>query len=337
MAGVEHPDWSEFKALISQYSSFVICSHVRPDADALGAELGMQYLLQKLGKTARIVNASGIPANLSFIADGNEILQLNVDVQKQQFEIPDAFLTVDTSSWQQLGGMADVIRSSNRPHFCVDHHLVSDDLGPHVFRNTSAAAAGEMVFQIFEACQIQPDSVTAGYLYAAIATDTGWFRFPSTSQETMRIAGRLIEYGAVPHEVYRLVHEQHSLERLRLSGRVLQGMNSDYDGRLNWLVVSAADLEATGTSPADTEGLVNRCLTVASAEVAFIAVELPTTQIKCSFRCRPPHNVASLAATFSGGGHQLASGCTLSGPLETALERILNATGRMLSEGAAQK
>ncbi len=318
-------NWSELKTLLLQHSSFVICSHVRPDADALGSELGLQYLLRSLGRTATIVNASAVPATIAFMSEGQEVLQLNVDVPKQQFTLPDAFLTVDTSSWQQLGAMADIIRSSAREHIVIDHHLVSDEMGPHMFRDTTAAAAAEMVCRLFEEFEREPDATIADVLYAGIATDTGWFRFPSTRSETMRLAGRLIDFGARPHEMYRLIHEQMSLERVLLSGKVLSAVRTAADGRLNWLQVSAADMEETGTSPADTEGLVNRCLTVAGAEMAFIAVELPTTQIKFSLRCREPHNVAALAAQFSGGGHQLASGCTLPGPLDKAVQTMLNA------------
>lgn len=328
-------NWSELKALILRHSSFVICSHVRPDADALGSEIGLQYLIRSLGRTATIVNASAVPSTIAFMTAGQDVLQLNVDVTKQQLTLPDAFLTVDTSSWQQLGAMADLIRSSGVEHIVIDHHLASDEMGPNVFRDTTAAAAAEMVCRLFEEFETEPDATTADFLYAGIATDTGWFRFPSTRSETMRLAGRLIDFGARPHEMYRLIHEQMSLERVQLSGKVLASIRTAADGRLNWLQVSAADMEATGTSPADTEGLVNRCLTVAGAELAFIAVELPTTQIKFSLRCREPHNVAELAGRFSGGGHQLASGCTLYGPLETAVQKVLSAAHEIMGTAAS--
>ncbi len=113
-------------------------------------------------------------------------------------------------------------------------------------------------------------------------------------------------------------------------GRVLQGMQTDCDGRLVWISVSRKDLEETEAVPADTEGLVNQCLTVAGAEAAFIAVELPTAQVKCSLRSRPPHDVSAVAERMGGGGHRLASGATLSGDFTEALKKIRQEFREML-------
>jgi phosphoesterase RecJ-like protein len=146
----------------------------------------------------------------------------------------------------------------------------------------------------------------------------------------MKIAASLMEMGASPHMVYGLVHEQLSLARLRLGGRALARTVSDADGRLIWLQVDAHDLAETGAVAADTEGLVNQCLTIGGSQAAFIAVELPSGQIKFSLRCRNPHDVAALAEKFAGGGHHLASGCTLPGPMPAAVEKIRQAFIEML-------
>ena len=166
------------------------------------------------------------------------------------------------------------------------------------------------------------DAEVANWLYAAIATDTGWFRFPSTSARTMKIAARLMDCGAIPHYVYNLVHEQSSLARVRLGGRVLARIQVEAEGRLAWIYADSKDMAETGAVPSDTEGLVNVCLTVGGAEAAFVAVELQTGQIKFSLRSRVPHNVAAVAEQFGGGGHKLASGATMPGPLPAAVERM---------------
>lgn len=328
-------DWTILKKVIDENDSFLITSHVRPDADALGSELGLRAILLALGKKVCIVNASAPPANLSFMNPPGVILKLNDTVTKANVPKTDVVVIVDTSAWQQLGNMADVIQASSARRVVIDHHVSSDEMGAIDLKDVSAAATGELICEAAEAFGIEFDEDTANWLYAAIATDTGWFRFPSTTSRTMRISAALIDRGASPHYVFNLVHEQSSLSRVRLGGRVLGRTQSEADGRLVWVQVDAKDMSETGAVPSDTEGLVNQCLTVAGSEAAFIAVELQTSQIKFSLRCRYPHDVAALAEQFSGGGHKLASGATLSGPLNVAVERMRTAFLEMLKKNEA--
>ena len=323
-------DWTILKKVIDENDSFLITSHVRPDADALGSELGLRAILLALGKKVSIINASAPPANLSFMNPPGVILKLNDTVTKANVPKTDVVVIVDTSAWQQLGNMADVIQASPAKRVVIDHHVSSDEMGAIELKDVTAAATGELICEAAAAFGIEFDEDTANWLYAAIATDTGWFRFPSTTSRTMRISAALIDRGASPHYVFNLVHEQSSLSRVRLGGRVLGRTQSEADGRLVWVQVDAKDMSETGAVPSDTEGLVNQCLTVAGSEAAFIAVELQTSQIKFSLRCRYPHDVAALAEQFSGGGHKLASGATLSGPLNVAVERMRTAFLEML-------
>jgi nanoRNase/pAp phosphatase (c-di-AMP/oligoRNAs hydrolase) len=325
-------DWTILKKVIDENDSFLITSHVRPDADALGSELGLRAILLALGKKVCIVNASAPPANLSFMNPPGVILKLNDTVTKANVPKTDVIVIVDTSAWQQLGNMADVIQSSSAKRVLIDHHISSDEMGAIDLKDVTAAATGELICEAAEAFGIEFDEDTSNWLYAAIATDTGWFRFPSTTSRTMRISAALIDRGASPHYVFNLVHEQSSLSRVRLGGRVLGRTQSEADGRLVWVQVDAKDMAETGAVPSDTEGLVNQCLTVAGSEAAFIAVELQTSQIKFSLRCRYPHDVAALAEQFSGGGHKLASGATLSGPLNVAVDRMRTAFLEMLKK-----
>lgn len=324
-------DWTVLKQLIDEHQTFLVTSHVRPDADALGSELGMRAILQALGKQVTIVNASAPPANLHFLNPNGHVLKLNESITRANIPVVDVIIVVDTSAWQQLGTMADVIQAAASKRVVIDHHVSSDDLGAVEFRDTDAAATGELIFEAAEALGVRFDAATANALYAAIATDTGWFRFPSTTARTMKIAAQLIEAGAVPHHIYNLVHEQCSMARVRLAGRVLGRIQSELNGRLVWIYADSTDLTETGSVPSDTESLVNQCLTVSGSEAAFIAVELQTGQIKFSLRCRPPHDVAKLAEQFNGGGHKLASGATLPGPLKPALEKVLTAFREMLN------
>ncbi len=315
-------DWTPLKTVIDENDSFLISSHVRPDADALGSELGMRAILLAMGKKVTIVNASAPPANLQFMNPPGVILKLNDTITKATIPQHDVIIIVDTSAWQQLGSMADFIQASAAKRVVIDHHVSSDDLNALELKDVASAATGELICEIGEEFGITFEAEVANWLYAAIATDTGWFRFPSTSARTMKIAARLMDCGAIPHYVYNLVHEQSSLARVRLGGRVLARIQVEAEGRLAWIYADSKDMAETGAVPSDTEGLVNVCLTVGGAEAAFVAVELQTGQIKFSLRSRVPHNVAAVAEQFGGGGHKLASGATMPGPLPAAVERM---------------
>ena len=328
-------DWAPLKEQIEQHQSFMITSHVRPDADAIGSELGMALILREMGKDVTIVNASAPPPNLHFMTADASVHKLGDDIARDDLPSVDVHVVVDTSAWQQLGTMADVIRNSDAARIVIDHHVSSDDMGAVEFKDIKSAATGELVFEVAEYFGIRFDSVTASALYTAIATDTGWFRFPSTTPNTMRVASELMRQGAQPHFLYNRINEQRSLAQVRLAGRVLGRIESDCDGRLVWVFVSKEDFKQTAAIPADTESLVNQCLTIAGSQAAFIAVELPNGQIKISLRCRSGYDVASIAEEFGGGGHRLASGATLNGPLDPAVRMMQQRFVNMLTASQA--
>lgn len=330
-------NWSSLKSIIEDNDKFLISSHVRPDGDALGSELGMAAILESFGKQVTIVNATAPPSNMQFLNTDGRILKLGENIKAADLPEVDVHVIVDTSAWQQLGAMADVIQKAGRKRVVIDHHVSSDNMGATEFKSTVAAATGELIFEAAEFLGVKFDAATASALYSAIATDTGWFRFPSTTSQTMSTAAELIKQGANPAELYRLIHEQRSVERVRLGGRILERVQMDCDGRLAWIAVDHPDFEATGAVQSDTEGLVNECLKIGGTEAAFIAVQLPTGHTKFSLRCREPHNVAALAESLSGGGHRLASGATVRKPLAEALPLVVAKYVEMLTASEPSK
>lgn len=181
--------------MIDENESFLISSHVRPDADALGSELGMRAILLGLGKKVCIVNASAPPSNLHFMNPPGVILKLNDTVTKATIPQHDVVIIVDTSAWQQLGSMSEYIQSSEAKRVVIDHHVSSDDLNALELKDVTSAATGELICEIAEEFGVTFDADVANWLYAAIATDTGWFRFPSTSARTMKITAKLMDLG----------------------------------------------------------------------------------------------------------------------------------------------
>jgi bifunctional oligoribonuclease and PAP phosphatase NrnA len=318
-------DWQPLRDVIETNDRFVLSSHARPDADAIGSELGLAGLLEQMGKSVRIVNPSAAPSNIEFLDPGRRVLVLGDTITEDEALEADVHIVVDTSAWSQLGPVGGVLKKTQACKIVIDHHVSSDDLGALEFKDGRAEATGALIFRLAEFLGSTITPVIATALYTAIATDTGWFRFPSTTGDTMRIIGRLIDFGASPPLIYQSLYEQYSLARVRLAGRVLGRVEVECNGRLAYVWVRHDDFAATGAGPADTEDLVNECLRIAGTDCAFILVEQKDERVKVSFRSRTDVNVAAIAEQFGGGGHKQAAGAGLSGSLTEALAKVLSA------------
>lgn len=337
--GVMNINWEPLRQIIQAHNRFVISSHVRPDADAIGSEIGLAMVLESLGKMVRIVNTSATPGNILFLDPQRKALQLGTAAKPEDVLQAEVHIVVDTSSWAQLSDVGKVMRESSAKRVVIDHHVSSDDLGAVEFKDTSSEATGSLIFQLSEALGVKLTAAAATALFAAIATDTGWFRFAAVSAETMRIAGRLIECGASPPEIFRELYEQGTLAKMHLVGRALERMKLDCDGELAYTTIEWSEFVETGAISADTEDLVNECLKVAGTKGAFIAIEQQNRQVKVSFRSRIEElNVAAVAEKFTGGGHRVASGATLAGPFPVAVSRALEAMKEaiLIARGSAK-
>lgn len=323
-------NWKPFVELVAANQSFVLTSHLRPDCDALGSELGLAAALESLGKQVRIINGDGVPPHIAFMDPHNKVEVLGEDVPLDKFPKSDVHVVLDTSAWQQLGPLGDVLRRSNAKKVVIDHHASSDDLGATVFKDTSAESTGRLVLEACEAlgAPITPEMATV--LFAAIATDTGWFRFNSVTEVTFRAVATLVEAGASPVELFAILYEQHSLARLKLHGLVLSHITLHDNGRLASSPISLRDLEVTGAETTDTEDVVNRLLTIAGVDVAALFVELEPNWIKISLRSRGNVDVRKVAEQFGGGGHIAAAGIRYEGTLKEAQTAILDAVRKAM-------
>ncbi len=170
--------------------------------------------------------------------------------------------------------------------------------------------------------------------FVALATDTGWFRFSSTTSATLRLAARLVDAGARPDQLYKELYENESHARLQLIGHTLARSRTDLDGRLVYSWIGLADFAAAGAVPSDSEDIINMMLSVGGSEAAVILVEQPDGGFKVSFRSRCHVDCSAVAEQFGGGGHRKAAGAFVNEPLEPARQKVLDAVrAAMLSSG----
>ena len=318
-------DWASLLDLLKSRERFVLTSHVRPDCDALGSELGLAGILESLGKDVRIVNAQSTPPSLAWIDPERRIESLAEKVRPADLADRDLFVVLDTSAWAQLGAMGDVAKSMRDRVVVIDHHVSEDDLCDMWFKDTSAEATARIVYEIGLRLRVPFTERIATPLYAGLSTDTGGFRFPSVSGESFRVAARLVDAGASPPAIYRELFEQDTLARLHLVGRTIAGAKTAHDGRVIFSTVRQSDIKEVGALPSDTEDLVNLTLTVKGTEVAAILIEQPDKRIKVSFRSRGRVDCSALAGQFGGGGHKAAAGAIIDGPFDAAHERVVAA------------
>jgi bifunctional oligoribonuclease and PAP phosphatase NrnA len=207
----------------------------------------------------------------------------------------------------------------------MDHHVGEDDLGAELFKDTTAEATGRLVAEAAEQLGVKLTPEIATPLFAALATDTGWFRFNSATAGTYRTAAKLIEGGASPAAIYRDLYEQDTLGRVKLRGRILERTEVELDGRLAHTYVLKDDFTQTGALPSDTEDVINMTLAIAGVEAAVIFVEQVKGGFKLSFRSRGRMDCNELAGRFGGGGHKAAAGAFQEGALQDVQRRVLDA------------
>lgn len=323
--------WDELTALIEPLNTFVLSSHIRPDGDALGSELGFASILNQMGKSVQIINPGQAPDHLQFLDPEKQIRCLNdaAELKKAVLEA-DCHVVLDTSAWAQLSSVGTLLKQSSAKKIVIDHHVSSDDLGAEEFKDTISPATGCLVTEYMQHLKMSCPEHVAQALYAAIATDTGWFRFPATQSSTMAQAGQLMDWGANPSLLYQLLYEQRTDSAIRLNGIVLSRVQCTDDGAAAFTYVTQEDFKQTKAHPADTEGLVNECLKIKGVKVAYIIVEQLNRTLKVSLRSRGEVDVAKLAEQFGGGGHIMASGATLQCKLEQGKQSVQKAVTEAL-------
>lgn len=322
-------DWTSFVDLVGAHDRFVLTTHMRPDCDAIGSEVALAAALRALGKEVQIVNGDAVPPHIAFIDPADDVTVLGRDVSADRLK-PDVLVVLDTSAWSQLGPMADVVRNSASRKVVIDHHVSEDDLGAESFKDSEADATGRLVLEAIAALGAAVTPAMANALFAAIATDTGWFRFASVNDATFAAAAKLVQAGAEPHTIFSRLYEQNSLARLRLHGRVVANAQEALAGRLLYGTVTLADLAETGAQSTDTEDVVNRLLTAAGAEVAVLFQEQEEGNTKVSLRSQSTVDVSRIAEQFGGGGHAAAAGIRYPGPLDEAQASVLDAVRTVL-------
>jgi phosphoesterase RecJ-like protein len=292
---------------VRAHRRFVLSSHARPDGDSIGSQLAMAYALREMGLEATVVNADPAPAPLLAFPGVPDIrIASAVDGAF------DAAIIMECGDLKRTG----VSGLDRFPVINIDHHPGNTGYGQINWFDSSAAACGEMVFDLVRALGVPLTKTIATHVYLAILTDTGSFHYSSISPRTFDICRECLEAGVDPVLVARNVYDSNNMGRLKLFGAVLGAMQIDQTGRIAIVYVDHEMARAAGGTYEDTEGLINLPLTVKEIEAVVFFKQDKGDQYRVSMRSKGEVDIGMIAKEYGGGGHKNAAGCSIAGPIE---------------------
>ena len=305
------------KELLKQKQQIVIVPHRNPDGDALGSTLALyQFLKQEELHQVHLISPNNYPEFLQWMPYQEEIIQFHKDTEKAKVLIKEATLifTLDFNNLSRVGhDMQYALQGNKKATFImIDHHQEPANYAKYTYSDTSIGSTCQLLYmwlnQLGETSKISKDMATC--LYTGIVTDSGSFRFPSTSSLTHQIVANLIDLGIDNAAIHNAIYDQNSEDRLRLQGVALQNLKVLPEYKTAYITLSEAELKANNFKKGDTEGFVNFGLSVKGIIFAAIFIENKDDGIiKISLRSKGDFNVNEFSrAHFQGGGHNNAAG-----------------------------
>ncbi len=317
-------DLSAICRVLREKDRFLIACHENPEGDAIGSELALALALREMGKTATVLNADPVPANLLFLP-GADTVVFSEDGSKY-----DVAVVVDCGSPERTGRIAGELRKC--PLLVnIDHHRTNGDRGELSLVDPAAAATGLLIHRVLSAMEFGIGLDVATNIYVAVLTDTGSFHYGSSSPEAFEVAGEMVRRGVDPWAVAEQVYETQSARRLRLLGRVLGSLDVASDGKVACITTMREDLREFASGKDALEGFINYPRSIVGVEVAVSFREEEGGVFRVSFRSKGRVDVSAVAARFGGGGHHNAAGCTVPGALADVKKRVLGELAAVMS------
>ena len=296
--------------LLKEHDNILILTHAHPDGDTLGSGFALLRALLKLGKTARVINDDEIPAKYSYLYE---------DLHCKPFQ-EEYIVAVDVATENLLGNLQN--KYSGRVDLCIDHHLTNTEYaGSLLLRD--APAACEIIYDVINELGVPIDNKIVNCLYTGISTDTGCFRYASTTAHSYRIAAKLIDAGANNGLINRKMFETKSKTYVNLERLALNGLQLFCQDRVAVITVTQEMYAKTGSNEQETEALAPLTRQIEGVEIGITIREKKDKTCKASLRTYESVNAADLAKYFGGGGHAQAAACRFDCSVEEAKKRII--------------
>lgn len=300
--------------LIERHQRFAITTHIRPDGDGLGSSLALCWILRGLKKDAEVISHDAVPLAYSRLPGADEVRVLP-DFDNDY----DAIFVIECSDVDRPG------LPSLKDKFVVniDHHSTTVLYGNINWIDSTAAAVGEMVYNLAKAIGAKITPEIASCVYAALLTDTGSFHFSNTTERTFKIASELVRHGAQPAKLSQAIFYNYPYAKVSLVGEVLSTLQRDESGRIAWIRMTKDAMERSGATEDDSDGIINYPLTIGEVEAVAFFRELSNNLFRISLRSKNRVNVARVAEHFGGGGHSNAAGFTVKADFDELSQQVL--------------
>ena len=301
--------------ILRKKDNILILTHANPDGDTLGSGFALCRALMKIGKICAVINADDIPKKYNYLFD---------DIVEIKFK-PDYVVAVDVATVKLLGGLEEQYKID----MCIDHHSTNTEYA-NLLLLEDAPAACQIMYEVALALGVEVDKKIADCLYTGLTTDTGCFRYDSTTAQTYRVAADLIDAGADNGRINRIMFETKSKTYARLERLAIESMRFYEHERVAVITVTQEMFQLTGSNAQETEGLAPLTRQIEGVEIGITIQERPDGTCKASIRTFESVNAAKLAACFGGGGHAQAAGCKFDCDVKEARRLLVDKCREML-------
>lgn len=304
--------------ILKEQDDMLILVHAHPDGDTLGCGFALCRALIKMGKRAKLRCSDDIPKKYSYLYE---------DMPQLDFE-EKFIVAVDVATQNLLGDLCDAY--GDKVDLCIDHHSTNSEYADKLLLNADAAAACEIILKVINALGVEIDKSIADCLFTGITTDTGCFRYASTTSNTFRAAAELIDLGADNSRINRVMFETKTKTYAALERLAIEGMQFFDDEKICVITVTQDMYEKTGSSEAETEAIAPLTRQIEGVEIGLTIREKADKTCKCSIRSFENVDASALAKKFGGGGHKQAAACRFDCGVEEAKKLLIEASKEFL-------
>jgi phosphoesterase RecJ-like protein len=310
--------FSEIAAALREHQSFAVMSHVRPDGDAIGSQLAMGFVLEAMGKKVVYLNEDGLPDNLAFLPGSGRIEQPGGPAEV------DVAVALDTATRPRLGEKVLAAAAGAKLWINIDHHVSNPGYGDLNYIDGGSPATGEIIYDLIVDQDLPLPAETRDSIYVAVSTDTGSFQYPSTTARTYEMAADLVRRGLDVGGINSLTYDNYPYRRLELMRALLNTLERSAGGQVADWQLSMDTRRELELRPEDSEGLIDTIRAIRGVTVAVFFEELDDGRVRVSMRSKDRRiDVCQVALKFGGGGHSMAAGIRMPGPLAEARVAVL--------------
>ncbi|MBF0521652.1 MAG: bifunctional oligoribonuclease/PAP phosphatase NrnA [Candidatus Omnitrophica bacterium] len=305
---------------LKKNKTFLVTTHVNPDADGLCSQLAVAHYIRSLGgKKVYLINEESAPKRFDFIKGITQIKSVT-EVKNLHYDVA---LVLDCGELSRIGKVKSVF-DKNKPVINIDHHITNNRFGQINWVDDQASSTTEMIFLLLEEARSVITKDIALYLYAGMMTDTGSFRFENTTSRTHEIIARLMYFDIPVVELYKKFYEDIPSQDLKMLTKILNKFDLLFDGQVVCMVLGKAILSKVSADFDLREAIFKFLRNMKGAKIFVIFTEVSSQKTRVNFRSVATVDVSALAGHFGGGGHKQASGCTINKPIRQAKALVLN-------------